>query len=564
MKIQLGVRSFLLATSTLAILFAQPPSAQAAKKEVAFVMPVPKAAGNPNAPQGGTFTMNLRAEPSTLNPVTGTDLYLTKIKEYIMDRLLIRDPETYEMIPSLAEKYDVSADGKTFTFTLRKGVKWHDGKPLTAEDVKFSYDVVFEPKYNAAHMRPYFEGIEKAEIVDPQTIRFTAKEKYFGNLALFAEDLWILPKHIFENPEAGLKKNRTMIGTGAYSIDRYDQGQTLMLVKNKEWWGKDVDYLKGKFNFERIRFRFIKDDNIAIEMLKKGDTDFDALRPEDYMKNTGSAEWGKTVNKYKVENLKPKSYGYTGWNQKRELFKDRDVRTALYMLMNRKEMISKFRFDMSLPATGPWYRQNPFADPSVKAVEYNPAKAVELLKKAGWTDSNKDGILDKTINGQRVDFRFTLNYGDQGSEKYHVLYQNDLKKVGIDMKMQLLEWNALLKSVDERNFDAAALAWGGGSVDVEPKQIWHSSMDTKGGSNYVGYNRPEVDKLIDEARGEMDSKKRIPMMRKIYKMIAEDVPYNFWFNDKFVLYARTARIGAVKPTLKYEEGAHYWWAIPQK
>ena len=89
-------------------------------------------------------------------------------------------------------------------------------------------------------------------------------------------------------------------------------------------------------------------------------------------------------------------------------------------------------------------------------------------------------------------------------------------------------------------------------------------MDTKGGSNYVGYNRPEVDKLIDEARGEMDSKKRIPMMRKIYKMIAEDVPYNFWFNDKFVLYARTARIGAVKPTLKYEEGAHYWWAIPQK
>ena len=258
--------------------------------------------------------------------------------------------------------------------------------------------------------------------------------------------------------------------------------------------------------------------------------------------------------------MKPKEYDFLGWNLRRDLFKDRDVRMALYMLDNREEMIHKFRYDMSLPATGPWYQQNIYADPGVKPVGFNPKKAAELLKKAGWADSDKDGVLDKMINGKKVDFRFTLYYGNPTSEKYLVLYQNDLKKYGIDMQLQTLEWNAIIKNVQSRNFDVVYMSWGGGSINIDAKQIWHSASDVDGGSNYVGYRNSEVDKLIDQSRSELDDKKRIPILRKIYRIIADDVPYSFMFNDKYVLYARSSNIKVSKPTLKYELGFNYWWA----
>lgn len=227
-----------------------------------------KTHGNPNAPQQGSFTINLGGEPTTLNPITGTDVYNQNVQNYVMDALMDRDAETYEWTPALAEKVEKSADGKTFTFTIRKGAKFHDGKPVTVEDVKFSFDVIFDPKYNAAHLRPYYENIEKAEIVDPQTIRFTTKSKYFGNFDVVA-GLGVLPKHFYGDADAGKKKNKTILGSGPYKLEKYDQGQSILLVKNKDWWGTAAPEMKGRYNFERIRMRFDKDENISIEKLKK-------------------------------------------------------------------------------------------------------------------------------------------------------------------------------------------------------------------------------------------------------------------------------------------------------
>ncbi len=521
----------------------------------------PATVGNANAPQGGTINMVMSSEPATLNPITATDVYASIIRGYTIDSLMDMNPDTYEFVPGLAEKAEQSPDGKTFTFYLRKGVKFHDGKPLTAEDVKFSFEAMFDPKYNAMHMRPYFENFEPtAEVLDPHTIRFRVKEKYFRNFDTIAGMLRIVPKHVYGDPESGKKKNKTIIGSGPYKLEKYDQGQSIVLVKNPDWWGKDLKWNKGRYNFERIRFRFIKDENIALEALKKGEVDFfDDLTAEGYMKKAVGPEWGKTVFKVKTENLSPKSYGFIGWNLRRELFQDKNVRHALQLLMNREEMNKKFRFNMDTPASGPWYSQSEYADPNVKPVPYDPKKAVELLKKAGWEDTNKDGVLDKDFNGQRRDFRFTLYYANKDSEKYWVMYQSDLKKVGIDMKLQVLEWNTFLKNLDDGNFDAAALGWSGGSVDVDPKQIWHSSTAVKGGSNFIGYKNPEVDKLIDQARQELDKKKRITILRKVYRMIAEDYPYAFLFVATPVLYAHTDKVKYEKPTFKYGVGTDYWW-----
>jgi microcin C transport system substrate-binding protein len=550
----MALRSYLYSLALASLVAASTASAQV------------KPFGNEKASQTGVFNFNLGIEPTTLNPITGTDLPNQIIGQYVCDSLMFRSPETYEWIPSLAEKFEKSADGTNVTFTIRKGATFHDGKPVTAEDVKFSLDVIRDPGYAALQLMPYFDGIDRAEVIDPLTVRFYTKTKYFGNFDSLA-DMTILPKHIYGKAEEGKKKNKTIVCSGPYKLEKYDQGQSIVIVRNKEWWGNSVPHLKGTFNFERIRFRFIKEENISIESLKKGELDYDDFTAEAYMKKTEGPEWGKSVLKVKTENSMPKPYGYVGWNLRKNMFKERDVRIALAMLMNREEMIKKFVFGMALPATGPWYQQSEYADPSVKPIKFDPKKAVEMLKKAGWTDSDKNGVLDKVVDGKKVEFRFTLIYGNKDSEKYFVFYQSDLKKVGIDMQLQLLEWNALLKKVDEADsgnpnngFDAVALAWGAGSVDIDPKQIWHSSSIGKGGSNFIGYRSPEVDKLIDTSREELDKKRRIPLLRKVYAAIAADAPYVFMFNSKFVLYGHTAHTKSPKPTYKFEIGRKFWWA----
>ncbi len=529
---------------------AQTPAAPASYKPV----------GNPSAPQGGTFNVSISLEPESLNPITSTDGYSREVQSYILDTLLERNPDTYEWMPALAEKWEVSKDGKQFTFTLRKGATFHDGKPITVEDVKFSFDVIFDPTYNAIPLRSYFENIAEPEILGPDTIRFTAKSLYYDNFATVAELMRILPKHVYGNAAEGKKLNKTVSGSGPYKIEKYDKGQSIVLVKNKDWWGAKLDHMRGRWNFERIRFRFIKDSNIAIEALKKGDTDFHDLTTEEFAKKTSGPEWGKSVMKVQTQNIAPRNYGYIGWNLRKDLFKNRDVRLALYQLLNREEMNQKFRYGLSVPATGPICVQSDLADPSVKPVKYDPKSAIDLLKKAGWTDSDKDGNLHRVVAGKKENFSFTLYYANKDTEKYWVLYQADLKKVGIEMKLQLLEWNALLKDIDESNFDAIAMSWGNGSVDYDLKQIWHSDSANKGGSNFIGYKNPEVDKLIDQARAEMDRTKRIPIARAAYKKIAEDYPYAFLFNDKFVMYAHSAKVAMLKPTYKYGVGNDYWWA----
>lgn len=509
--------------------------------------------------QGGTYNYNIGAEPTTLNPMTSTDAYASVVQGYVIDSLMNRNEDTYEWDPAIAEKGETSKDGKTFTFTIRQDAKFHDGKPVTVEDVVFSFNVVFDPDYNMVHRRPYFENIEKAEVVDAKTVRFTAKSRYFDNFNRVA-GLQVVPKHIYGDAKKGKKINKTITGSGPYKLASYDQGKRIVLERNKEWWGNGKTGSRKEYNFDRIVLRFVKEENVALEMLKKGDLDMETLTPDAYTKKAVGPEWTTKLTKEKVTNVAPKSYGYVAWNLRKDLFKDRETRQGLYHLMNRDLMNEKFRHGMSLPATGPWYQQSEYADPKVKAVAFDPKKAAELFKKAGWADTDKDGVLDRTVNGKKENLAFTLMHSNKDMEKYWTLYQQDLTKAGVKMEIKLLEWNAFIKFLDDGNFDAVALGWSGGSVDLDPKQIWHSASAVKGGSNFIGYSNPAVDKLIDRAREEIDKKKRIQILREVYREIAQDAPYAFLFNDKFALYAHTKRIQKEKPTYNYTVGTTFWWA----
>ncbi len=526
------------------------------------VKAMPPAPGNPNAPQGGTFNFNLGSTPPTLHPLSSTDYYASIVQGYIIEGLLTRDPDTYEWVPALAVKWDISKDGKVFTFTLRDGVVWSDGKPLTVEDVKFSFDAIMDPdnKYKTAHMRPYYENISKVEIVDKKTVKFYVKNNYFKNFDV-AAGLSIVPKHIYENPSKKQKKklNKTVIGSGPYMIKSFRRGQKITLVRNPKWWGYNDAYFKGSNNFKRIYMKFVKEDTIAIEMLKKGQIDFIGLTTEDYMKKTKGAMWGKKVFKKKVVNDAPQGYSFIGWNLKKPIFQSRNVRLALYHLVNRELMIKKFLYNMEEMAIGPWYRRSIYADNSVKPVTYDPKKALELLRKEGWKDSDNDGILDKVINGKKVKMSFEILEPRKEFEKYLTVFKEDAKQVGVDVRIKSIEWSSFLKLLDEKKFDAVRLGWSGGSVDIDPKQIWHSESARPGGSNFISYSNPKVDKLIDEARMIMDRKKRIQKLRAVFREIAHDVPYVFFFNKKYSLYAHTKKMKMKKDTYKYTIGYDYWW-----
>ena len=517
--------------------------------------------GDPKISRGGTFYSNIGSAPPSLNPLSSTDGYASEVQSYVMEELASRNIETFQWEPALAKSWIIAKNGMSFVFTLKEGIKWHDGKPLSVKDVKFSFDAIMHPKnkYRTAHLMPYYENIKEVKILDKRTVRFMVKKKYFNNFAVVAS-MTVVPQHIYENPtEAQRKKlSKTLVGTGPYVLKKYQRGRSIILNGNPHWWGLADKKNKIKHNFGKITIKFVKDETVSMQMLERKDIDFMGFTAEQYVKKAKGKHWGKDVFKFQVANKAPKGYSFIGWNLRNVLFQNKNVRKALYHLINRKLMIKKFEYDFSVPATGPQHVSSIYANPRVKAVEYNPQKALALLRKEGWKDSNKDRILDKIIDGRRVNFKFTILEPRKEFEKYLTIFKEDASKVGVDVNIKTIEWSSFLKLLHERKFEAVRLAWGGGGVDWDPKQIWHSHS-AKSGSNFIGYKNPKVDRLIDQARIIMDRKKRVKILHKVYKMIADDHPYVFFFNRKYSFYGHTNRVKKKKDTYTYGIGTYYWW-----
>ncbi|HND85547.1 MAG TPA: ABC transporter substrate-binding protein, partial [Pseudobdellovibrionaceae bacterium] len=457
---------------------------------------------------------------------------------------------------NLAEKYEVSKDGKVYTFTLRKGLTFHDGKPITAEDVKFSMDVIKIPEYNAAHMIPYFDGIEKIEVVDSHTIKFYLKDTYFKNFESIATQ-WIIPKAIYSDVQGTKKMTRTLTCSGPYVLEKFDRGQVITLKRFPNWYGYSDPSWKSAYNFDRMNLRFYTEENVMIEHLKKGDLDFVELNPEAYTTRTNGPEWGTKVIKVKAENAVPRGYRFIAFNFEREMFKDKNVRLALAHMLNREDMVKKFQYNLSVLAKSPVDVTNE-ASPDISPINFDPNVAKQLLAKAGWKDTDNDGILDKMINGKKTNLSFDLVFARKELEKYFTVYKEDLRKIGVNLELKFLEWNGFLKLVDDGNFDTMSMGWSG-TYDDDPKQIWHSTSAVAGGSNYGHYKNTEVDRLIDQGRNILDRSKRNQTFKQAYKKIAEDVPYIFLFNEKYSLYGKSNRVESQQATLKYDIGTDFWW-----
>lgn len=518
---------------------------------------------NVNAPQGGVFNYRLEAEPEGLHPIMSGDVYSTYVLTYGMDSLCSKDLNTWEQIPALAEKWEVSKDGLSFTFFLRKDAFFHNDEPVTAEDVKFSLETIRDPKHQALNLIPYFEGFTKVEVIDTHTIKFTAKEKYFKNLSTLC-GLNVIPKSVYGDISKSVKMQKEFVGAGPYKLEKYEKGQLITLVRFDKWYGKNSPQFKGFANFDKIQFRAVKDDNVMTERFKKGDLDYATFTKSDqYLTATGKPFNARfKSDKYfgfAVSNNMPKSYGYIGFNMKDPILADKNVRLAFAHLVNRVEMNKKFFEGINDLATGPVPNKSTQAA-DMKAIEFSTSKAKDLLNKAGWADSDKNGVLDKVINGQKTELRLSFIYARKESEKQWTIIKEDCKKAGIDIELKFLEWNSFIKNIDDRKMQLWAMGWGGGDVEMDPKQIWHSSSASKGGSNYGSYANAEVDKLIDEGRQELDTKKRTVIFKKAYTLIAQDVPYVFLYNNKYEFYLRSKKVASPTETFKYDFGLSTWWS----
>lgn len=513
--------------------------------------------GNPAAPREGEFVIQRGGEPPSLNPITSEGHSAVDIEFNIIEPLLRLSEEDLSWRPCLAERWSVSADGKTYEFQLRKNATWSDGRRVTSADVKFSFDVIFDSHFPTAHMRPYYQGLKSVEIVNARTVRFHARDSYFGNF-ISSAGLPVVPQHIYEDASRGPFLNDTLTGSGPYKIATWQKGVRIVLERNPRWWGWSDPESAGLYNPSRLVFRFVGSETLALSMLKKGQLDFMPLSSDAYSMKTGGSPWGHSVFKVRAQNLYPKASRFVALNLDRPVFRDLRVRRALSLLVDRKTLIDKFKYGMAVAAAGPWYRQSPYADKNVPADPFAPAEALKLLREAGWQDTDDDGYLEK--DGRPLNF--TILTSNREAERYLTVFQEDAKLAGVKVHVRLTDGSLLAGRIDRRDYDALEIGWGGGLVDFDPKPMWHSQSIGPGGNNFSGLRDTHVDKLIEQARHTPAREKRIPLMKELYRRIASQVPCLFVFNEDSEFYAVSARAGRPRDTFRFEVGMRYWWVKP--
>ncbi len=464
---------------------------------------------------GGWLIYHLSSEPSTLNPITATDVYESVINGNIYETLTKRDNKTLEIKPLLARSWEISDDKLRYKFRLKQKVKWQDGVPFTSKDVVFSYRSIMDPEVDTPHLRNYYKDILDVKAIDDHTVEFIYSRPYF--LALeFCGGMPIVPAHLFSGKDFNKNPHsRKPIGTGPYKFVKWTTGSEILLEKNENYWGE-------KPKLQKIVFKIINDRTVAFQVLKRGELDYSGLTPIQWDKQSKTQSFKKKFNKHKY--YRP-NYSFIGWNTNKPYFNDRRVRTAMTHLLNRELILKKVLLDLGVIITNPFYINSPEYNRSIDPFEFNPEKARKLLEEAGWTDHNGDGIRDK--NGIKFEFEFLLPSGSETGEKIATILKEELDKTGIIMKIRKTEWAVFTTRLNERKFDAVTLGWSMG-VESDPYQIW-SSTQAERGSNFVGFKNKRADELISRARREFDRKKRIVLYKEFAEIVHKEQPYTFLF-----------------------------------
>lgn len=464
--------------------------------------------------------LSLSANPDILNPILSTDAASSSVSDLIFNGLF-KVNEKLELEPDLIDRYEISKtphtpSGLTYTFHLKKGVLWHDGTPFTADDVKFTFETILDPKTNTVRRSKYIIDGEPIQIkvIDPLTFTVSIKKPFAPFLVSMA--MGILPKHLLENTDINTTPfNHHPIGTGPFKFERWESGQYVLLKKNQH-------YHFGEPKLDEILFKIIPDSNTALIALLKGEVDMGGVLAKDKEK----VDQVKHLDLYKINDL---VYSYIGLNLNNTHLKDTRVRQAIAHAINKNAIVDNVYKGFATPAhipASPVHWAYPTGKP-LPIFDYDPEKSRRLLKEAGYTLNTKTGYFEK--NNTPLELTILSSKGSKNSETMVQITQQYLKTVGIKLNIQLLEWQTFLKQLDHHEgpsaFDMCLLSWSL-SIDPDAYSIWHSSQYPDG-FNFIHYNNPVVDQKLVQARETLDMGRRKSLYYDIYTQIAQDVPYIF-------------------------------------
>ncbi len=478
----------------------------------------------------GQLTLHDTEFPKSFNAYVNPALDATAVFRLVYDTLIELDPNTLEYRPLIAESMIVSSDKKAFTFKIDSRAKWSDGKPITVQDVKFTYDTIMNSQNMTSVMRLYMGRFNPPEILDKDTIKFSAKTPHFKYLETFARDFFIIPKHLYENKDFNKDFNMSLPGaSGPYILSEVKEGRYYVLSRRKDYWADQLTGHQGTFNFSRIKYKIIRDENVAFEAFKKGDFDiFTTASGKRWVTETDSEPFKKNwIVKQKIYNYLPRGFGGIALNLRNPLLNNLKVRQALFYLLDRKTMLEKLDYNQFKPLSS--YFSLPDSNHINEIINYDPVKARQLLKEAGFDHLDKDGFLINS-KGQRLEF--AISYASDAYEKHLTIFADNCKQAGVKVNLELLSWATLIKKMDEYKFDAVVIFWSN-DYFPDPAQLWHSKhLNEIGGSNLCGYSNPEVDQLIDSLAPIYDTNQRNQIIKKIDRILYKDTPYLlFWGID---------------------------------
>jgi len=495
-------------------------------------------AANDKPAAGDTFVQASIGDITGLIPNITTDAPSHAVGNLIYDGLVQTDKDL-NWVPAIAESWQFSKDCLNLTFKLRKNVRWHDGKPFTAEDVQFTYKAMMNPKTPTAY-RDDFELVRDVQVLDPYTVRVIYSQPYAKAVGSWGTAM--LPKHLLAKyvEEGKLREapqNTTQpVGTGPYRFQEWKSGEKVVLAANKDY------YVEGRPYIGRIVYRVIPSQaTIFLELKAKG-VDMADLTAIQFARQTEYPAFKQDYNKFRYPGS---GYTYFGFNLKDPRFADKRVRQAFAHAINKPELIDGVVMGLAREATGP-YRPGTWAyTDKVKRYPYDPAKAKQLLAAAGWTDRNGDGIL-RNKEGQPFSFTIRTNQGNEERKKVAELIQQRLKEIGIQTDIQTIEWAAFLKEyIKQKRFEAIILGWGTG-IDPDQYPIWHSSQMGPDQLNQISFSNAEVDALLEKGRTSCHQQERVATYRRIQEILAEEQPVLFlYFKD--ALPAVSSRVRGIKP-----------------
>ncbi len=481
-----------------------------------------------------TFSNTLK----TITPYVSSDVYASEVQGYVLESLLTRDPDTLEWTGLIAKSWTVSDDGLVISFQLNSNVTFSDGKPLTAEDVAFTYDFMMNESIEAPGERAYYEKIKSVTAKGPYEVEFVFKDPYFEALGA-AGGIPILAKHFYEeymtNTEAFNSSKGLLIGSGPYRLAdpkawSSEQG-TVELVRNPRYWGAVQP------SYDKMVWRIIQNDSARLTTYRNGDIDVYSARPIEYDRLLQDEQiTGKSHN---FEYMSPTAgYSYIGWNQgsgeEPTRFADKRVRQAMTYLTDRDTIIRDIYRGYAEAAISPFSPRSKQHDPSLVPRKVDVDKAKALLKAAGYEDRDNDGLLEDAA-GEPFSFKLMYSQGSDDTKSLVLLLKDMYAKAGVQLLPEPTEWSVMLERLDNKNFDATILGWSSG-FETDIYQMFHSSQAKTGGNNFINYRSQELDSLIDEARVIVDESKRMPVWQKAEAVFYEDQPYTFLMRRKSLVF----------------------------